>query len=103
LINTPAIFTTPSRSRPEPRPADGSGHEYLSAAGLELADGILDDGIAAVEALVSQTFADPLGRMPLLGWYILVGFEDLFDPFQKRADFRLSNRLGSLVAEGCCA
>ena len=36
--------------------------------------------------------------MPLFAVYIPICFEDLFDPIQKRSDFRLLNRLGSLVA-----
>jgi hypothetical protein len=46
----------------------GERHEHLLGAGLPLAQVVLDDRVAAREAVLDpQALVDPLGRVPLLG------------------------------------
>jgi hypothetical protein len=58
----------------------GQRHEHLAGAGAPLADVVLDDRIAAGEAVLGpQPIVDPLGRMPLLRRRRPIGRQDLVD------------------------
>ena len=68
--------------------------EHLLVRLLPRADRVLDDRLAAGEAvLVPQPLEDPLGRVPLLLRRLPVVLQDLVDDRQERLELRLRPRL----------
>jgi hypothetical protein len=53
---------------------------------------------AGVAVFGPQAIEDPLGAVTLLGWGLLVGFEDLGDDAQVGPDHRTAPGLGHLIA-----
>jgi hypothetical protein len=58
-------------------------HEHLSATHMLAADLVLDARVAAAEPVLGlQAVEDPLGRVLLLGWSLLVVLKDGVDDAQ---------------------
>ena len=72
--------------------------EDLAALEPQVADGLLDDGVAAPVALVAEPLVDPLGGVPLLPRGLLVVLEDLGDPVEVGAELGLGpGRVGAVA------
>jgi hypothetical protein len=74
-------------------------HEHLSATHMLAAHVLLHRRVAAREPVLGlQAVEDPLGRVLLLGWSLLVVLKDCVNDAHPRPQHRTLNRLLSLVA-----
>jgi len=73
-------------------------HENFFGRLFNLADSVLDDGVAAGESFGLQNLPDPLGRMTLLPGNAFVGFKDILNTVQIGTHLGFGNRPGSLIA-----
>ncbi len=74
-------------------------HEHLLTAQRSRPHIVLDDGVAAGElVLILQPIEDPLRRVPLPGWPLLVVVQNRVDHAQPRPQLGPPDRLLPLVA-----
>ncbi len=77
------------------------GNKHLAAAQPLAADIVLDDGIAALEAvLIAKTFEDTLRRVTLLAMTMPILFQDLIDDRGEPIQLRTKRRGAAAIARG---
>ncbi len=77
----------------------GQGHEDLAAAKPPLSDVVLDDGIAALEAmLVPEPLEDPSGRVPLFARRRAVLLKNAINYAGEGIEFGTTNRVAAPIA-----
>jgi hypothetical protein len=80
----------------------GQWHEHLLAPPITLAHVILDDRVAAGEAMLGpKTFEYPLGRVMLLAMHRLVGFKPSVDDLGEPVKLRPLDRRIPPIARRC--